>query len=129
MGQMAVRIALQCSEMDSQIILNEDNVVARLLSRPGEAIYNDAGGMVVGNNPFQVAWLPKTSQDKYLESILQSPKQLALPHDPMLVFEENAPADITRNSLLTRAIQNPFKNNNPAKLTNVVNSTPLRREG
>ncbi|MHC4418699.1 MAG: FtsK/SpoIIIE domain-containing protein, partial [Planctomycetota bacterium] len=115
MGQMAVRIALQCSEMDSQIILNEDNVVARLLSRPGEAIYNDAGGMVVGNNPFQVAWLPKTSQDQYLESILEFPKQLALSHEPMIIFEGNVPADITNNSLLAKAIQDPFKNNDPAK--------------
>jgi hypothetical protein len=49
MGQMVVRIALQCSETDSQLILDDDNVAARLLSRPGEAIYNDASGMVVGN--------------------------------------------------------------------------------
>src|SRR5690606_11746333 len=41
MGQMGVRIALQCSESDSYLILSEDNAAARLLSRPGEAIYND----------------------------------------------------------------------------------------
>ena len=58
MGQMAVRIALQCSEADSQLILDDDNLAARLLSRPGEAIYNDASGMVIGNNPFQTSWLP-----------------------------------------------------------------------
>ncbi|MHC4124051.1 MAG: FtsK/SpoIIIE domain-containing protein, partial [Planctomycetota bacterium] len=80
MGQMAVRIALQCSEMDAQIILNEDNVVARLLSRPGEAIYNDAGGMIVGNNPFQVAWLAKITQDDYLSKIPEFPRQLVLSH-------------------------------------------------
>jgi len=115
MGQMAVRIALQCSEMDSQVILNEDNVVARLLSRPGEAIYNDAGGMVVGNNPFQVAWLPKITQDQYLESIHKFQKQLVLSHEPMIIFEGNIPADISNNSFLAKAMQNPFKNNNPAK--------------
>jgi len=43
-GQMAVRIALQTSEADSQLILGDNNSAARLLSRPGEAIYNDAGG-------------------------------------------------------------------------------------
>ncbi len=53
-----VRIALQTSEADSQLILGDDNSAARLLSRPGEAIYNDAGGLVEGNSPFQVAWLP-----------------------------------------------------------------------
>src|SRR3989442_14375731 len=44
--QMAVRIALQCSETDANLILSKDNSAARLLSRPGEAIYNDANGLV-----------------------------------------------------------------------------------
>ena len=51
MGQMGVRIALACNEQDS-MILSDDNVAARLLSRPGEAIYNDRGGLVEGNSPF-----------------------------------------------------------------------------
>ncbi|MCZ6837451.1 MAG: FtsK/SpoIIIE domain-containing protein, partial [Planctomycetota bacterium] len=57
MGQMAVRIALQCSEADSYLILSDDNAAARLLARPGEAIYNDSNGAVEGNNPFQAAWV------------------------------------------------------------------------
>jgi hypothetical protein len=116
MGQMAVRIALQCSEMDAQIILNEDNVVARLLSRPGEAIYNDAGGMVVGNNPFQVAWLAQTKQDEYLSNIDKTSTELVLSHNPMIIFEGNIPADISNNSILAGFMQKPFSNNNPAKL-------------
>jgi DNA segregation ATPase FtsK/SpoIIIE, S-DNA-T family len=48
-GQMAVRIALQTSEADSHLILGDNNAAARLLSRPGEAIYNDQGGLVEGN--------------------------------------------------------------------------------
>ncbi len=55
---MAVRIALQCSEADAHLILSEENTAARLLTRPGEAIYNDANGLFEGNHPFQVAWLP-----------------------------------------------------------------------
>src|SRR6266568_6635179 len=50
--QMAVRVALQCSEADGHLILSEENHAARLLSRPGEAIYNDANGLVEGNDPF-----------------------------------------------------------------------------
>jgi ABC-type multidrug transport system fused ATPase/permease subunit len=114
MGQMAVRIALQCSEVDSQIIFNEDNVVARLLSRPGEAIYNDAGGMVVGNNPFQIAWLPKLVQDEYLTDINNMPEKTTLPREQMIVFEGNVPADISNNSMLAKLIQNPFYNDSPA---------------
>ncbi len=65
---MAVRIALQCSEADAHLILSEDNTAARLLTRPGEAIYNDANGMVEGNNLFQVVWLSDERREKYLET-------------------------------------------------------------
>ena len=67
-GQMAVRIALQCSEADAHLILSEDNTAARLLSRPGEAIYNDANGLVEGNNPFQVVWLSDERREEYLRA-------------------------------------------------------------
>jgi S-DNA-T family DNA segregation ATPase FtsK/SpoIIIE len=50
-GQMVVRIALQCNEADAYLIMNEDNPAPRLLSRPGEAIYNDEGGAFQGNSP------------------------------------------------------------------------------
>ena len=69
LGQMAVRIALQCSEADAHLILSEDNTAARLLTRPGEAIYNDANGMMEGNNLFQVVWLSDERREKYLERI------------------------------------------------------------
>ena len=59
-GQMAVRVALQCSEADANLILpDERNDAARFLSRPGEAIYNDQNGLLAGNHPFQVVWLPE----------------------------------------------------------------------
>ena len=67
--QMAVRIALQCSEADAHLILSEDNSAARLLSRPGEAIYNDANGLVEGNHPFQVVWLSDERKEEYLRRI------------------------------------------------------------
>src|SRR3954453_10282780 len=69
LGQMAVRIALQCSETDAHLILSEDNSAARLLTRPGEAIYNDANGMIEGNNYFQVVWLSDERREAYLQEI------------------------------------------------------------
>ena len=63
LGQIAVRIALQCSEADAHLILSEDNTAARLLSRPGEAIYNDANGLIEGNHPFQVVWLDDSQRE------------------------------------------------------------------
>lgn len=105
MGQMAIRIALQCNEADSQLILSDDNVAARLLSRPGEAIYNDAGGLIEGNNPFQVVWLPDDERDRMLAKVRQLDAQHSNPgRPPMIVFEGSAPADIQGNSLMARAI-------------------------
>ena len=69
LGQIAVRVALQCSEADSQLILGDNNSAARLLTRPGEAIYNDAGGLVEANSPFQIAYLPDDAREPYLEQV------------------------------------------------------------
>ncbi len=102
MGQMAVRIALQCSEVDSQLILDDENVAARLLSRPGEAIYNDAGGSVAGNSPFQVAWLSDSVRDSYLDRVAARGFQ---PHEPLIVFEGNVAADIRENRQLAVCVE------------------------
>src|SRR5438552_17801259 len=75
-GQMAVRIALQTSEADSQLILGDNNAAARLLSRPGEAIYNDQGGLIEANSPFQVAWLPDEKREVYLQRVQEKVRQL-----------------------------------------------------
>jgi DNA polymerase III delta prime subunit len=69
LGQMGVRIALQCSEGDSYLILSDENPAARLLGRPGEAIYNDAGGRIEGNTPFQIVWLDDADRDAMLADI------------------------------------------------------------
>lgn len=98
-GQMVVRIALQCNEADAYLIMNEDNPAPRLLSRPGEAIYNDEGGAIQGNSPFQVVWLPDQVRDEWLnkaEAIATSRKVTAAP----IVFEGNAPANVADNPLL-----------------------------
>ncbi|HEV3448387.1 MAG TPA: FtsK/SpoIIIE domain-containing protein [Gemmataceae bacterium] len=106
--QMAVRIALQCSEADGHLILSDDNSAARLLSRPGEAIYNDANGLVEGNNPFQVVWLPEPRREKYLDGVRElDHKRNGSVLRPMIVFEGNAPAEIRKNVPLHDLIQAP----------------------
>jgi hypothetical protein len=104
-GQIGVRIALQTSEADSQMILGDGNSAARLLSRPGEAIYNDAGGLVEANSPFQVAWLPDEQRDKYLDQVnalyAKEPEQL----EPPIVFEGNEPADYRLNPALLEQLR------------------------
>ena len=89
MGQIAVRIALQCSESDAHLILSEDNMAARLLTRPGEAIYNDANGMVQGNHQFQVAWLTEDQREEAIATMLESPASRDARDYGMVVFEGN----------------------------------------
>ena len=94
MGQIAVRIALQCSESDAHLILSEDNTAARLLTRPGEAIYNDANGMAEGNHQFQIAWLDESRREDAIQSMLQqnaTTGEVPLSEQRMIVFEGNVP--------------------------------------
>ena len=101
MGQMAVRVALQCNEADSSLILSEDNTAARLLTRPGEAIYNDANGMVEGNNPFQVVFLDEDQREHYLGALRKlADARTDIPQLPRIVFDGNEAADPAGNHLL-----------------------------
>jgi DNA segregation ATPase FtsK/SpoIIIE, S-DNA-T family len=89
--QIAVRIALQCSDSDSRLILAHDNPAARTLTRPGEAIFNCDNGKVEGNYKFQVALFDDADQNKYLNNIdilADGMKKLFKP----IVFEGNLPA-------------------------------------
>ncbi|MCE9630801.1 MAG: cell division protein FtsK [Planctomycetia bacterium] len=105
MGQMAVRIALQCNEADSSLILSEDNTAARLLTRPGEAIYNDANGMVEGNNPFQVVFLTDEQREQFLGSLRKlADRRTDIPHLERIVFDGNQAADPAGNLLLTELL-------------------------
>ncbi len=106
LGQMVIRIALQCNEADAYLIMDESNPAPRLLSRPGEGIYNDAAGAVEGNSPFQVVWLPDEERDRWLDKVTALAEHHHLPHSTPIVFEGNAPADIRENDLLHRVLAN-----------------------
>lgn len=107
-GQMAVRIALQCEESDSRLVLSDDNPAARLLSRPGEAIYNAANGLVEGNNPFQCSWLSDEELDTYLDHIQEFSRQhLYEVAWKQVIFDGSKNADPAENALLTDLLMNP----------------------
>ncbi|QDU55558.1 FtsK-like domain-containing protein [Aeoliella mucimassa] len=106
LGQMAVRVALQCSEADSHLILSDErNQAARFLSRPGEAIYNDQNGLVSANQPFQVVWLPDRQRAHELEEIDHLREEHKLPANEPIVFEGNAPADPLKNLELMQLLE------------------------
>ncbi|HKB01230.1 MAG TPA: FtsK/SpoIIIE domain-containing protein [Gemmataceae bacterium] len=105
--QMAVRIALQCSDADAQLILSKDNTAARLLSRPGEAIYNNQNGLVEGNDLFQVVWLDDTRREKVLGDIRKRADDVGREDSAPLVFEGNVPSLIESNAPLKRLLEAP----------------------
>ena len=104
LGQMVIRIALQCSEADSYLIMDDNNPAPRLLSRPGEAIYNDSAGMIEGNSPFQVVWLPDEVRDSYLDKVVTLADERPEKYSGPIVFEGNAPANVRDNRLLAASI-------------------------
>jgi DNA segregation ATPase FtsK/SpoIIIE-like protein len=105
-GQMVIRIALQCNEADAYLIMDQDNPAPRLLSRPGEGIYNDAAGAIEGNSPFQAVWLSDKTRDGYLAKIRERADRNADHYPGPIVFEGNAPADVRENIPLRLALQN-----------------------
>ena len=102
-SSIGVRIALQCSEADSRMILSEDNPAARLLTRPGEAIYNAENGRVEGNNSFQVAWISNNAREEYLRQIQKLAIERQFHREP-IVFEGNQPALLAKNTALQAAL-------------------------
>ena len=104
LGQMVIRIALQCNEADAYLIMEDNNPAPRLLSRPGEGIYNDMAGALQGNSPFQVVWLPEVVRDSYLTRVRERANRNGDSFPGPIVFEGNAPADIRENPLLERVL-------------------------
>src|SRR5207249_1915990 len=96
-GQMVIRIALQCNEADAYLIMDQDNPAPRLLSRPGEGIYNDAAGAIEGNSPFQAVWLPERVRDEYLAKVHELAAKSGKQFPEPFVFEGNAPAEVREN--------------------------------
>jgi hypothetical protein len=114
LGQMVIRIALQCNEADAYLIMDDNNPAPRLLSRPGEGIYNDMAGMLEGNSPFQVVWLPDDVRETYLKKVQaraeeEEGRRTGSEGGPLypgpIVFEGNAPADVRENPVLQRLLE------------------------
>src|SRR6185437_3948707 len=77
--------------------MDQDNPAPRLLSRPGEGIYNDSAGAIAGNSPFQAVWLPESVRDNYLAQIRERADHMDKNYPGPFVFEGNAPADVNEN--------------------------------
>jgi DNA segregation ATPase FtsK/SpoIIIE-like protein len=105
LGQMVIRIALQCNEADAYLIMDDSNPAPRLLSRPGEGIYNDSAGAIEGNSPFQVVWLPDEVRDAALDKVQDRANASGKAYPGPIVFEGNAPSEVRENPLLAKLLQ------------------------
>lgn len=92
LGQMAIRVAMQCSESDAALILSDENTAAKWIKRPGEAIYNDAGGLLEGNQPFQAAWVSTEEHERMLRKLRSRDELFESQFPSRVVFEGNRPS-------------------------------------
>ncbi|OQY98246.1 MAG: hypothetical protein B6D41_02575 [Chloroflexi bacterium UTCFX4] len=98
LGQIALRISFQAEDAVARQILAADNDEARLLERPGEAIFNTDNGLPKKNIFVQVAYLPHAEQRTQLTAIAQYARRKAWqPAEPRKVFESDAPVFLTAN--------------------------------
>ena len=100
LGQMVIRIALQCNETDARLIMDDDNPAPRLLTRPGEGIYNDQAGALAANSPFQIVWLPEAERDAILDQVAARAAAGGVMPPPPIIFEGNVPAEVRDNAEL-----------------------------
>jgi hypothetical protein len=130
LGQMGVRIALQCDEADAAVILSDDNLAASRLSYPGQAIYNNAGGRIEGNNPLQIAWVSSAEQHEWFQAMLPKPinrDKTTNRLEKTIVFEGHKPSQWTSlevDGALQSAWQLMGKQSDPVVLGDAVAIRP-----
>ena len=117
LGQMVIRVALQCNEADAYLIMDDSNPAPRLLTRPGEGIYNDSAGAVEANSPFQVVWLPDQERDEWLDKVTKLAAEHGVDAPAPIVFEGNAPAAVRDNDLLAKLLKSPALESHPVART------------
>src|ERR1043165_9470738 len=84
--------------------MDQDNPAPRLLSRPGEGIYNDSAGSIEGNSPFHTVWLSDDERDKYLALVRERAEQSDKHYSTPFVFEGDAPGDVRENIELQQVL-------------------------
>ena len=109
LGQMTVRIALACNEADAYLIMDDSNPAPRLLTRPGEGIYNDRAGAIEANSPFQVVWMEDGERDRYLAEVRARAEATGKTGRSQVIFEGNAPGDVTRDSAVKKFLAEPHQ--------------------
>jgi DNA segregation ATPase FtsK/SpoIIIE-like protein len=93
LNQIKTRVALQSSEVDSRLLLADDNEAARLLSRPGEGILNTKGGLKDANVTFQSAFWPVEERVRVIRDLRARATGAGFDRRPV-VFSGREPATV-----------------------------------
>ena len=64
-----IRIALMCGDNDVREIMDDKNLSAKDLSRPGEAIYNPENGKSNGNHRFQAVFVERNEINEIIKKV------------------------------------------------------------
>lgn len=126
LGLIPTRIALQSTESDSRMILNEENTDAQTLVRAGEGILNRKGGHKDANERFQTAFWDPDDRAKVLTNLAHRAHAERHPHITT-VFAGHKPADITEvdPAALTPTAETGLGIGIPAGLPLTLDSLPL----
>ena len=101
MHSIAVRLALMCSDSDSRVVLSDDNADAKLLTRPGEGIYNAMGGLIEGNNRFQTFFMEKEKHEAYIAKLKAFTKKKGYKRpDKQIIFRGDSLSYLEANETL-----------------------------
>lgn len=128
--QFAVRIVLQCSEDDSTRALSSNNTEAKLLSRPGEGIYNSQNGQKDGNQRFQTYWMDDNEDEDILINLKNYVQSNEISYDQRVFREDIKPKYESYYSNLTSgeyALQLPL--GQPFSLDDSVNIELTKESG
>ena len=100
-----IRIALMCSDLDSNQILDDRNPAARDLTRPGEGIYNPENGKVEGNRRFQAFFIEKDDLNNTIESVVNYSKENGHSKFKQIVFRGSEKARMQKPEGETHLVQ------------------------
>lgn len=93
LNQIPIRIALQCAEVDSRLLLGDDNADAQLLTRPGEGIFNASNGVRDANRRFQATYWSGEDRATLVSALASRASAIGHSRRPV-VFEGHRPVRV-----------------------------------
>jgi S-DNA-T family DNA segregation ATPase FtsK/SpoIIIE len=92
-----IRIALMCGDNDVREIMDDKNLAAKDLSRPGEAIYNAENGKTNGNQRFQAVFVERSDINQIISKVANKSTSGHITKD-RFIFRGDLLAQITKDN-------------------------------